>query len=97
MRIGNKIPDTPANILVVYYSSYGHIFTMAKAVVEGRRERGRNPHILVTDGIGGSPYGPSTLAGPDGSRQPIESELLTARNPGSRVAKVAARVRDMPA
>ncbi len=24
-----------ANILVVYYSSYGHIFTMAKAVVEG--------------------------------------------------------------
>jgi multimeric flavodoxin WrbA len=31
---------------------------------------GQNPQILVTDGIGGSPYGPGTLAGTDGSRQP---------------------------
>jgi NAD(P)H dehydrogenase (quinone) len=51
---------------------------------------GQNPQILVTDGIGGSPYGPGTLAGPDGSRQPVESELLTASNLGKRVAKVAA-------
>lgn len=50
---------------------------------------GQNPQILVTDGIGGSPYGPGTLAGPDGSRQPTEPELVTARNLGSRVAKVA--------
>jgi NAD(P)H dehydrogenase (quinone) len=56
---------------------------------------GQNPQILVTDGIGGSPYGPATLAGRDGSRQPVESELLTARNLGSRVAKVAARLRDL--
>ncbi len=27
---------------------------------------GQNPQILVTDGIGGSPYGPGTLAGTDG-------------------------------
>ena len=54
---------------------------------------GQNPHILVTDGIGGSPYGPGTLAGPDGSRQPVDSELTTARNLGSRVAKVAARLK----
>src|SRR5262245_48737669 len=27
---------------------------------------GQNPQILVTDRIGGSPYGPGTLAGPDG-------------------------------
>lgn len=53
---------------------------------------GQNPQILVTDGIGGSPYGPGTLAGSDGSRQPVESELTTARNLGSRVAKVAARL-----
>ena len=53
---------------------------------------GQNPHILVTDGIGGSPYGPGTLAGPDGSRQPVDSELTTARNLGSRVAKVAAQL-----
>jgi NAD(P)H dehydrogenase (quinone) len=56
---------------------------------------GQNPQILVTDGIGGSPYGPGTLAGPDGSRQPVESELTTARNLGSRVANVAARLKDL--
>jgi NAD(P)H dehydrogenase (quinone) len=54
---------------------------------------GQNPQILVTDGIGGSPYGPGTLAGPDGSRQPVEAELTTARNLGSRVAKVAAQLK----
>ena len=53
----------------------------------------QNPQLLVTDGIGGSPYGPGTLAGLDGSRQPVESELTTARNLGSRVAKVAARLK----
>jgi NAD(P)H dehydrogenase (quinone) len=56
---------------------------------------GQNPQILVTDGIGGSPYGPATLAGPDGSRQPVESELLTARNLGKRVAAVAACLRGL--
>lgn len=58
---------------------------------------GQNPHILTTDGIGGSPYGPATIAGGDGSRQPEERELLTARNLGSRVAKVAMRLRDLRA
>lgn len=56
---------------------------------------GQNPQILVTDGIGGSPYGPGTLAAPDGSRQPVDSELTTARNLGSRVAKVAGRLKDL--
>lgn len=56
---------------------------------------GQNPQILVTDGIGGSPYGPGTLAGPDGSRQPVESELTTAKNLGNRVARVAARLKDL--
>jgi len=50
---------------------------------------GENPHIMTTEGEGGSPYGPSTLAGADGSRQPIENEFKTARNLGERVAKVA--------
>jgi NAD(P)H dehydrogenase (quinone) len=54
---------------------------------------GQNPQILVTDGIGGSPYGPGTLAGPDGSRQPVDSELTTARNLGARVARVAGRIK----
>jgi NAD(P)H dehydrogenase (quinone) len=56
---------------------------------------GQNPHILTTDGIGGSPYGPATMAGGDGSRQPVEDELKTARNLGERVAKVAARLKDL--
>ena len=62
---------------------------------------GHNPQILVTDGIGGSPYGPGTLAGTDGSRQPVDAELTTARNLGSRRnssmisrARVHARARE---
>ena len=54
---------------------------------------GQNPQILTVEGTGGSPYGPGTLAGPDGSRQPTELELTTARNLGSRVARVAARLK----
>ena len=37
---------------------------------------------------GGSPYGASTLAGADGSRQPSENELKIARFQGSHVAEV---------
>ncbi|HEX8696700.1 MAG TPA: NAD(P)H:quinone oxidoreductase [Longimicrobium sp.] len=58
---------------------------------------GQNPQIMVTDGVGGSPYGPGTLAGPDGSRQPVESELTSARNLGSRVAKASALLRQLRA
>jgi NAD(P)H dehydrogenase (quinone) len=56
---------------------------------------GQNSQILTTEGIGGSPYGPATLAGPDGSRQPVEVELTTARNLGRRVARVAGRLKDL--
>lgn len=38
---------------------------------------------------GGTPYGASTLAGSDGSRQPSENELKIARFQGSHVAEVA--------
>ena len=56
---------------------------------------GENPQIMTTEGIGGSPYGPATLAGGDGSRQPVEDELVTARNLGARVARVASRLKGM--
>ena len=56
---------------------------------------GDNPQILTTDGVGGSPYGPTTMAGGDGSRQPVEDELLSARNLGRRVARVSARLKDL--
>ena len=56
---------------------------------------GENPQILTTDGIGGSPYGPGTLAGPDNSRQPEERELTTARNLGRRIALVAGALKTL--
>jgi NAD(P)H dehydrogenase (quinone) len=56
---------------------------------------GQNPQILTTDGLGGSPYGPGTMAGGDGSRQPVEQELTTALNLGSRIARVASRLKDL--
>ncbi len=41
---------------------------------------------------GGSPYGATTIAGPDGSRQPSEDELAGARYMGKRVAETAAKL-----
>jgi len=38
---------------------------------------------------GGTPYGASTLAGADGSRQPSENELTIARFQGKHVAEIA--------
>jgi NAD(P)H dehydrogenase (quinone) len=41
---------------------------------------------------GGSPYGASTLAGGDGSRQPSENELAIARYQGRHVATIAKKL-----
>ncbi|HET7863190.1 MAG TPA: NAD(P)H:quinone oxidoreductase [Burkholderiaceae bacterium] len=41
---------------------------------------------------GGSPYGATTIAGGDGSRQPSENELAIARFQGGHVAKIAAKL-----
>lgn len=41
---------------------------------------------------GGSPYGASTIVGPDGSRQPSENELEGARYQGRYVAQIAAKL-----
>ncbi|WP_373231456.1 NAD(P)H-dependent oxidoreductase [Cohnella sp.] len=49
----------------------------------------QNPEYLTADAIGGSPYGPSTLAGPDSSRTPDERELIMAGRLGTRVARFA--------
>lgn len=42
---------------------------------------------------GGTPYGASTLAGTDGSRQPSENELAIARFQGRHVAEVAQKLK----
>lgn len=41
---------------------------------------------------GGAPYGATTIAGSDGSRQPDDDELAGARYLGARVAKTASRL-----
>lgn len=43
---------------------------------------------------GGTPYGATTLAGGDGSRQPTEEELIIARFQGEHVAGLAAKLKD---
>ena len=46
----------------------------------------------MTEITGGSPYGASTLAGSDGSRQPSENEKKIARFQGAHVAEVAKKL-----
>jgi NAD(P)H dehydrogenase (quinone) len=41
---------------------------------------------------GGSPYGASTIAGGDGSRQPSANELEGARWQGAHVARIATKL-----
>ncbi|MDQ7831073.1 MAG: NAD(P)H:quinone oxidoreductase [Desulfovibrionaceae bacterium] len=46
----------------------------------------------VDEITGGSPYGASTIAGPDGSRRPSENELAAARFQGRHLAAIAAKL-----
>ena len=46
----------------------------------------------VSEITGGSPYGASTIAGGDGSRQPSANELAGARFQGRHVAQIAAKL-----
>ena len=46
----------------------------------------------ISEVRGGSPYGASTLAGGDGSRQPSDKELSLARKQGAHVAAIAAKL-----
>jgi NAD(P)H dehydrogenase (quinone) len=46
----------------------------------------------VSEVSGGSPYGATTIANGDGSRQPSENELAGARFQGRHVAQIAAKL-----
>ena len=46
----------------------------------------------MTDISGGTPYGATTMAGADGSRQPSANELQVARYQGRHVAEIAAKL-----
>jgi NAD(P)H dehydrogenase (quinone) len=54
-----------------------------------------NDQIMTTEGVGGSPYGPSTMPREqqDDVDAPIPDEQKTARSLGTRVTQVAARLR----
>ena len=56
---------------------------------------GKNPQIMTTEGVGGSPYGPSTMPreNDDETEAPVAAERTTAQNLGRRVARVAAQLR----
>jgi NAD(P)H dehydrogenase (quinone) len=47
----------------------------------------------MNDVTGGTPYGATTLAGPDGARQPSENELKIARYQGKHVAEIASKLK----
>ncbi|HEY1471521.1 MAG TPA: NAD(P)H:quinone oxidoreductase [Candidatus Acidoferrum sp.] len=46
----------------------------------------------MSDITGGTPYGATTIAGTDGSRQPSENELQIARYQGKHVAELATKL-----
>ena len=48
--------------------------------------------LKLDEVTGGSPYGATTIAAGDGSRQPSDTELAGARYQGQRIAEVAAKL-----
>jgi NAD(P)H dehydrogenase (quinone) len=53
---------------------------------------GHAGQMTLEEATGGSPYGASTIAGGDGSRQPTENELLGARYQGRKIALTATKL-----
>ena len=74
-----------SKVLVLYYSTYGHVETMANADSE---------HMTLSEITGGSPYGATTIAGSDGARQPTENELQGARYQGRKIAETANKLHE---
>jgi NAD(P)H dehydrogenase (quinone) len=48
--------------------------------------------MRIDEVVGGAPYGATTIAGGDGSRQPSADELAGARHQGEHVAKTAIKL-----
>lgn len=53
---------------------------------------GHAGQMTLDEVTGGSPYGATTIAGGDGSRQPTENELVGARYQGRKIAETAAKL-----
>ncbi len=53
---------------------------------------GHAGQMTLDEVTGGSPYGATTIAGGDGSRQPTENELAGARYQGRKIAETAIKL-----
>jgi NAD(P)H dehydrogenase (quinone) len=53
--------------------------------------------MIHTEASGGTPYGASTIAGPQGELQPTAGDLTIARVQGKRVAEIALALRSKKA
>lgn len=53
---------------------------------------GHADQMKIDEVLGGAPYGATTVAGGDGSRQPSQIDLNGARYQGRRIAEVAAKL-----
>ncbi|WP_419316909.1 NAD(P)H:quinone oxidoreductase [Caulobacter sp. ErkDOM-E] len=53
---------------------------------------GHTGQMKIDEVTGGSPYGATTIAGGDGSRQPSENELTGARYQGRKIAETAIKL-----
>ncbi len=53
---------------------------------------GFDGQMKLDEVTGGSPYGATTIAGGDGSRQPSDNELAGARYQGRKIAETAAKL-----
>jgi len=53
---------------------------------------GHAGQMKIDEVTGGSPYGATTIAGGDGSRQPTDNELVGARYQGRKIAETALKL-----
>lgn len=54
----------------------------------------QNPEQMTTEGLGGTPYGATTLSGSDGSRKVDQLELKMAESLGKHVSEVTKALKD---
>jgi len=73
--------------ILTFYVSLLHLGMIIVGLPYSEKRQMRMDEIT-----GGSPYGASTIAGGDGSRQPSENELSMARYQGRHVAQIAKKL-----
>lgn len=74
--------------LTSFHSTLLHLGMVIVGVPYGPDQR----LVRMDEITGGTPYGATTIAGPDGSRWPSENELAIAAYQGRHVTEIAARL-----